>query len=620
MKVYGFSPVLAPLLLITSTLGGQTSDTTPPVLRGFSFSPTTVNAASAPTTVTATISVSDDLSGVDQVAVTWYNPARSVWYGNTALIGGQSQWNGTITVTLPQFSQSGAWTPDLILGDKTGNVRRMSAADIAALGFPTTLTVGSAQSGQSDSTAPRLMSFSITPTTVDVSRGPATLNVHIVAQDDLSGFGSSSTGNGSIDIRHTSGSSPFGRGSLPQTSGTLLNPTFDFTLTVPQFSLNGSYPINLTLIDNAFNTARFTPSDLLRMGFPSAITVAPMPSIQLGSSVVSFVYQLGGNLPQPQILPISGSSVLSFTATTSGGSWLSLNTASATTPASLSVSVDPTGLGTGTYRGAITIDAPGAANSPQSVSVTLTVTAAALPPPSITTVANAASYANGAVSPGEIVYIGGSGFGPTVPESLKLDQLGNVATTLGGVRVLFSGVPAPLIYVSSGQINAVVPYEIDGAANPSVQVEFRGQTSRAFPLGLSPASPALFTSDGSGKGEGSFLNQNTSYNGKAHPAPKGSYIVLYLTGEGKTLPVGTTGKVTVLSATPPLTPQPVLPVSVVINDQPADVAFYGEAPGMVSGVMQLNVQVPVDALSGELSIKVSVGGTSTQSGVTVSVQ
>ena len=41
---------------------------------------------------------------------------------------------------------------------------------------------------------------------------------------------------------------------------------------------------------------------------------------------------------------------------------------------------------------------------------------------------------------------------------------------------------------------------------------------------------------------------------------------------------------------------------------------------MVAGVMQLNVQIPLTAPSGPLSIQVSVGGNMSQNGITVSVQ
>jgi uncharacterized protein (TIGR03437 family) len=238
----------------------------------------------------------------------------------------------------------------------------------------------------------------------------------------------------------------------------------------------------------------------------------------------------------------------------------------------------------------------------------------------ITSVVNAASWQSGAVSPGELVTITGTALGPSAPASLMLDQTGKVSSSLNGVRVSFSGIAAPQTYVSSGQINAVVPYELAGVASPAVQVQVAGQTSNAFPLTLTSAAPALFTSSGSGTGPAAALNQDNSYNGPTHPAAKGSYVVLFVTGEGLTNSC-VTGKITTVSPTPPLTPQPLIsPVTVQIGGQPASVAFYGEAPGLVSGVMQINVQIPANAPSGNLPISVSLAGAATQSGVTISVQ
>jgi uncharacterized protein (TIGR03437 family) len=79
-----------------------------------------------------------------------------------------------------------------------------------------------------------------------------------------------------------------------------------------------------------------------------------------------------------------------------------------------------------------------------------------------------------------------------------------------------------------------------------------------------------------------------------------------MTGEGQTSPPGVTGRVTAASSG--RTPQPVLPVAVLIGDQPASVTFYGEAPGVVSGVMQLHVQIPSNVRPGEVPVSVSVGG------------
>jgi uncharacterized protein (TIGR03437 family) len=61
----------------------------------------------------------------------------------------------------------------------------------------------------------------------------------------------------------------------------------------------------------------------------------------------------------------------------------------------------------------------------------------------------------------------------------------------------------------------------------------------------------------------------------------------------------------VITATLPpsqVTPAPLLAARVTINGQPASYVYAGEAPGMVAGMMQLNVQIPSNAVSGNLQI------------------
>jgi uncharacterized protein (TIGR03437 family) len=241
------------------------------------------------------------------------------------------------------------------------------------------------------------------------------------------------------------------------------------------------------------------------------------------------------------------------------------------------------------------------------VPVTVTQPAAATAPlPPIKSVVNAASYVGGPVSPGELVTMFGSGIGPA---------------TNGGVEVLFNGTPAPVIYASATQVSAVVPYEMAFISNPSVWIEYAGQTSNAYQLTVTPAAPGLFAQNSAGSGPGAILNQDNSLNGPAHPAAKGSIVQVYMTGEGQTSPQGITGAITTVTLPPPqVTPAPVQPIQVWINGQPATYTYAGEAPGMVAGVMQLNVQIPANAPSGALSIAVSVGGNMSQSGITVWVQ
>jgi uncharacterized protein (TIGR03437 family) len=246
--------------------------------------------------------------------------------------------------------------------------------------------------------------------------------------------------------------------------------------------------------------------------------------------------------------------------------------------------------------------------------------------PAITGISNAADGMSGQIAPGELISIYASAatnpIGPATGVGLQLDQSGKISTTLGGVQVHFLPIDvyAPVTYASAGQINAIVPYEVAGLTNASVQVQYINQTSKSFDVQIVTTAPAIFTANGTGAGQGAILNHDGKLNGPNTPEPRGGVVVLFITGEGQISPPGVSGKITTLSSTPPLTPTPMAAVSVLINGQAAFVAFHGEAPGLVSGVMQLNVQVPTTISSGNVPIQVSVGGKSTPNVVTVSVR
>jgi uncharacterized protein (TIGR03437 family) len=265
------------------------------------------------------------------------------------------------------------------------------------------------------------------------------------------------------------------------------------------------------------------------------------------------------------------------------------------------------------------VSGTGTAGGATTITVILTVTA---PLPTIQGVTNAASYATGAVSPGELVTIFGTAIGPAAAASATTDPAtGKLATTIGGVQVLFNGTAAPMIYASSTQVSAVVPYEMASVVSPSVWIKYAGQTSNVFQASSATTAPGLFTQNASGSGPGAILNQDNSVNGPGNGAAKGSIVQVYMTGEGQTRPSSVTGAITAANLPPPqLTPAPLLAVGVTINGQPALYVYAGEAPGLVAGMMQLNVQIPANAPSGELPILVSVGGNPSQKGVTVSVQ
>jgi len=231
-------------------------------------------------------------------------------------------------------------------------------------------------------------------------------------------------------------------------------------------------------------------------------------------------------------------------------------------------------------------------------------------------IVNAANYVAGTVSPGMIVVIAAPGFGPATIVTPQLTPDGAFFTTaLGQTSVLFDGVAAPMVYAVSGQISAIVPYETAGHATTQMQVTYQGQLSNTVAIPVVPSEPGLFSFDASGTGPGAILDAQFNLNSASNPAAVGSVVLLYATGEGQTAPAGADGK---LAAVP--LPAPLLPVTVTIDGINAPVLYAGAAPGLVAGVMQINVQIPDGVSSGARPVIVQVGQTQSQSGVTVAIQ
>jgi uncharacterized protein (TIGR03437 family) len=232
-------------------------------------------------------------------------------------------------------------------------------------------------------------------------------------------------------------------------------------------------------------------------------------------------------------------------------------------------------------------------------------------------VVNGASFASGAVSPGEIVSLFGSAIGPPTPAGLALTNPRLVANSLEGVQVFFDGVPAPLLYASAQQVNVVVPYSVAGQSTTVLQLEYLGALSSPVTLQVATSSPGVFSIAGSGRGPGAILNaRDSTVNSALNPAARGDWVSIFATGAGVTTPASIDGFV----ASAPL-PVPSANVSVTIGGLPCPLNFDGAAPGLVSGVLQINAQVPAGVAPGPaVPIQVSIGSASSPLTVTVAVQ
>lgn len=349
--------------------------------------------------------------------------------------------------------------------------------------------------------------------------------------------------------------------------------------------------------------------------------VAPTP-ITATPATLSFNYTIGLAPPQGQVVQVTSTGgVIPFTVVTQSTgavNWLQAAPANGSTPNTLAVSVvNPQGLAAGSYTGTITI-LSSSALTPATVAVSLTVIA--IPPPVVKAIANAASYAIGAVSPGENIVIFGTGVGPSDLTRGRLTGSGIVDTVAANTRVLFDGIPAPVIYVSAAQSSVMVPYEIAGRPTTTVRVEYQGVQSDPLTYNVVAAAAGIYTLNQAGTGPGAILNQDgITGNGPGTPAAKGSVVAVYMTGEGQTAPAGVNGAITPSDGSG--LKKPVLTVTATVGGLTATVLYAGAAPGILSGVMQVNVQIPAAASSGAaIPLVISVGNTPTQSGVTVAVQ
>ena len=232
-------------------------------------------------------------------------------------------------------------------------------------------------------------------------------------------------------------------------------------------------------------------------------------------------------------------------------------------------------------------------------------------------VVNSASYASGAVAPGEIISLFGSAIGPATPAAGEFTNPRLVADSLQGLHVFFDGVPAPVLYASSKQVNTVVPFSVAGRSSTQLQLEYLGAVSAPIALPVTPTAAGVFSLDGSGHGSAAVLNaRDGSINSSMNPARRGDYVSIFATGAGVTSPASADG---LLGAAP--LGQPNARVSVTIGGLPCQLNFAGAAPGLVAGAIQINAQVPAGAPSGpNILLQVTFGTTNSQAGITVAVE
>ena len=239
--------------------------------------------------------------------------------------------------------------------------------------------------------------------------------------------------------------------------------------------------------------------------------------------------------------------------------------------------------------------------------------------PAVGGTVNGASFSQQPLTAGSI----GSTFGTGLSSSILLADSLPLPTSLGGVSLQVNGVAAPLFFVSPGQINFMLPWEVLGLTEAPLTVTSGSVESGSQTLSLAPFNPGIFAINSTGTGQGAVLVAATgvlaapsgSVSGRAaQPVDPGEFISIFCTGLGAVTNPPATG---VAAAADPLSAT-IAAVSVTIGGIPATVSFSGLTPGFV-GLYQVNVRVPDDAPTGDaVEVVLTIGGINSNA-VTIAV-
>ena len=316
----------------------------------------------------------------------------------------------------------------------------------------------------------------------------------------------------------------------------------------------------------------------------------------------------------------------------------------------LRVTVNPLGLRPGTHRGYVYIRSGGRASR---VRIVLEVA-----PPTGPDVTESGGVLNAArmsaygeagpfgppllpLTPGSLVVVQGVNF--LAGERLEAADF-PLPTSLGGVRVLFEGLEAPLFAVGSQRIEAQLPralgreaLEAGGATVAEVVVEAGGKSSYPRRFWVGAYGPGVFTASGAGSGQAIVLFAGTTalaapsgFGAGSRPAQAGDVLEIYATGLGPVYPPVADGENScapdgvcladgsnvVLRHTAERPRVSIGGVAVAADG----VLFSGLAPTLAA-VDMVVVEVPAGiAPSDAAEVIVAIGGGSSQSGVTIAVE
>jgi uncharacterized protein (TIGR03437 family) len=181
-------------------------------------------------------------------------------------------------------------------------------------------------------------------------------------------------------------------------------------------------------------------------------------------------------------------------------------------------------------------------------------------------------------------------------------------------QLFVDSVAIPVVSVSPSQLVAVMPMDAPTSGARQVMASSGGTSSNTMYMPSAPLSPAIYSVNGVGDGQGYILNADGTVNSPSNPTAPGAPITIFATGVGQ---ISTVNGYTVTA----------LPVSVFVVGVYADgiAAVMKQVPGLPGNIYELSVFAPTrinafNPLPPLSPITLTLGGVSSQSGITLSVK
>jgi uncharacterized protein (TIGR03437 family) len=204
---------------------------------------------------------------------------------------------------------------------------------------------------------------------------------------------------------------------------------------------------------------------------------------------------------------------------------------------------------------------------------------AAVAPPRLERVVNAADL-SAPVAPGGLISIFGRDLSPVNIATREIP----LPTALGESCLSVNGVPVPMLFVSSQQINAQLPFTLEG--NATMILRTPGGVSDNLNFRILPAAATVFRAPGLDVPV-IFRARNHELVTLSNPVHPEDNLIIYATGLGRTSPPLEAG---VPAPADPL-PVAVIEPEITLGGVPLPVHFAGLAAGEI-GLYQINAAVP----------------------------